>query len=263
MHPPEPPLFHRIANDLRAQIRSGDLAPGSQLPTQADLMRAYGVSDGVIKNVMRLLTSEGLVRAKRGAGTFVQDNPPRQQLTRSWWRPGRGGSPFLQEMAGYGKTGSWTFTSEEASAPPEICTRLGLDDPGEGVLNVMRTDYEYRADDGTGPIPVQLATSYESLLLTKGEIIAYPEAGPYGGRGVVERMMAIGVEITHDSQIVSARPATMPEAEALRIAPGGLVLTIARTYWADTRPIETADIRIPVDRYEVVFGAPVYGLMPE
>ncbi|WP_246268081.1 GntR family transcriptional regulator [Acrocarpospora macrocephala] len=250
---PLPPLFRRIADELRAKIRSGELAPNAQLPTQAELMRQYDVSDGVIKAVMRTLASEGLIQARRGAGTFVKARPTRQRLPRSWWRPARGGSPFLQDMAAHGMHGSWAFDSETVQASPEIRDRLGLDEPDSELPDVMRTAYTFMADDE----PVQLATSYEPWALTKGEPIAYPEAGPHAGQGVVERMAVIGITVTHWSEVVSARPASTVEAQALKIGAGALVLTIERTYFAETRPVETADIAIPVDRYEIVYGAPV------
>jgi DNA-binding GntR family transcriptional regulator len=47
------------------------------------------------------------------------------------------------------------------------------------------------------------------------------------------------------------------EAERLGIRPGGTVLTIARTYHTTERPVETADIVIPVERYSLVYEVPV------
>jgi GntR family transcriptional regulator len=47
------------------------------------------------------------------------------------------------------------------------------------------------------------------------------------------------------------------EAERLGIRPGGTVLTIARTYRTAERPVETADIVIPVERYSLVYEVPV------
>ncbi len=55
---------------------------------------------------------------------------------------------------------------------------------------------------------------------------------------------------------VAARPALASEAERLGIRPGGIVLTIARVYYTADRPVETADIVIPVERYSLVYEVP-------
>jgi DNA-binding GntR family transcriptional regulator len=108
--------------------------------------------------------------------------------------------------------------------------------------------------DGT---PVTLSVSWEPAALTTGTAIMLPEEGPHAGQGVVERMFVIGQEIVHAEEMVSARPALASEAERLGIRPGATVLTIARTYHAAERPVETADIVIPVERYALVYEVPV------
>jgi GntR family transcriptional regulator len=85
----------------------------------------------------------------------------------------------------------------------------------------------------------------------------FPEEGPYAGRGVVERMAVIGQHITHAEETVSARPALAAVAERLRIRPGAIVLTITRTHHTSARPLESADIVLPVERYALVYEIPV------
>ncbi|MEV7968521.1 UTRA domain-containing protein [Sphaerisporangium sp. NPDC088356] len=118
----------------------------------------------------------------------------------------------------------------------------------------MFTKYVFRGDGE----PVQLSSSWEPLALTRGTPVVLPEDGPHAGRGVVERMRQIGVNITHAAEAVSARQVLAEEASALDIAPGAIVLTIERTYYADARPVETADIVIPVDRHQVVYGTSIW-----
>ena len=80
---------------------------------------------------------------------------------------------------------------------------------------------------------------------------------PHAGKGMVERMAVIGQRITHARETVAARPALASEAERLGIRPASTVLTMARTYHAAERPVETADIVIPVERYSLVYAVPV------
>jgi GntR family mannosyl-D-glycerate transport/metabolism transcriptional repressor len=63
--------YRRIADDLRQQITSGDLATGQRVPSEAELMRRYGVSRGTARQGLALLEATGLVRAVHGRGRFV------------------------------------------------------------------------------------------------------------------------------------------------------------------------------------------------
>ena len=132
---------------------------------------------------------------------------------------------------------------------PAIATRLGAE-PGDLAI---RTTYTFLGDGK----PVMLSASWEPAALTTGTAIMLPEEGPHAGEGVVERMAVIGQRITHAEENVAARPALASEAERLGIRPGGTVLTIARTYHTTERPVETADIVIPVERYSLVYEVPV------
>jgi DNA-binding GntR family transcriptional regulator len=132
---------------------------------------------------------------------------------------------------------------------PAIAQRLGSE-PGEPA---MRTRYAFTADGE----PVMLSVSWEPLALTSGTPVMFPEEGPHAGRGVVERMAVIDQRITSAEEVVSARPALASEADRLNMRPGATVLTITRTYHTDERPVETADIVIPVERYALVYEIPV------
>jgi DNA-binding GntR family transcriptional regulator len=246
---PPSPTYQRIADDLRRAIVDGNLPPGAKLPSRHELARQYEVSDRVGMEAVRLLIAEGFVEAKSGSGSYVRKRPERQRLTRSWYTQREGGSPFRAAMAAAGKPGAWTSSSERTPMTPAIAQRLDRS-PGDPA---MRTQYTYLSDDE----PVTLSTSWEPLDLTEGTAVILPEEGPHAGRGVVERMAIIGQEITHAEEAVSARPALAIEAERLHIRPGALILTIARTYRTDERPVESADILIPVERYALVYEVPV------
>lgn len=65
------PLYRQIETDVRDRIRSGDLVPGAQLPTEIGLMDQYGVSRATVRQALRELVAEGLVEIRRGLGTYV------------------------------------------------------------------------------------------------------------------------------------------------------------------------------------------------
>lgn len=68
--------FQRIADRLRREIRDGDHAPGSRLPTEQELARAWAVSVSTIRRAMDDLVEEDLVVRRQGAGTFVRAADP-------------------------------------------------------------------------------------------------------------------------------------------------------------------------------------------
>ncbi len=65
------PIYAKIAEMLRSKIKSGDLKPGAQLPTEKELCRLYNVSRGTIQKALNLLVSEGIISRRRGIGSFV------------------------------------------------------------------------------------------------------------------------------------------------------------------------------------------------
>lgn len=65
------PLFHQLAQALRAEIRSGKVGQGEYLPNEAALEKAWGVSRVTVRRALSELKAEGLIESKRRAGTRV------------------------------------------------------------------------------------------------------------------------------------------------------------------------------------------------
>jgi DNA-binding GntR family transcriptional regulator len=245
-----PKLLHlQVADDLRQRIVEGDLAPGARLPSRAALAAEHHVSEQVVRRAIDQLTAEGLLFVQAGARPIVRGRPSVTRLTRSWYRESRAGSPFRADMAAQGRVGDWSVRSERDAASVRVAERLKIaqGDP------VMRSAYVFRADGR----PVMLSTSWEPLAVTGGTPIVLPEEGPQAGRGVVQRMSSIGETVTHAEEVVTARPVTGAEGESLEVMAGTIVMVIERTYVTAERPVETADIIVPVDRYELAYVIPV------
>jgi len=65
------PLSLRVYFELRKRIGQGEYLPGSQLPTEKELAQAFAVSRVTIREALRLLQRDGLVKAQHGRGHFV------------------------------------------------------------------------------------------------------------------------------------------------------------------------------------------------
>jgi len=61
----------RLAEVLTVRISEGRLSAGDRLPTQADLMKEFGVSRNSIREAISHLQERGLVVTHHGIGTFV------------------------------------------------------------------------------------------------------------------------------------------------------------------------------------------------
>ncbi|MGR3484983.1 MAG: phosphonate metabolism transcriptional regulator PhnF [Paracoccaceae bacterium] len=68
-------LRDRIADRLRDEIADGALRVGDRLPPEVALAARFGVHRHTVRAALADLAAQGLVRARRGAGTFVAARP--------------------------------------------------------------------------------------------------------------------------------------------------------------------------------------------
>lgn len=64
-------LGREVAEALRQRIMGGEFAPGTRLPSETDISRAYGVSRVTVRTAIKMLESQGLVDVRHGSGTYV------------------------------------------------------------------------------------------------------------------------------------------------------------------------------------------------
>lgn len=62
---------------LRSAVVEGRIAPGEKLPSENELIAEHGVSRTVVREAITALRAEGLVRTRRGAGSYAL-TPPTQ-----------------------------------------------------------------------------------------------------------------------------------------------------------------------------------------
>ena len=256
------PVYLRVLDDLRHRISSGLLEPGARVPSRNAIIARYGVGETAAKHALAVLAAEGLIEARPGSGSYVRHAPVTRYLEHG--RLGHPGSPFGLAgpvPAGRGPAGTGPAGDEagpqpvreheagRVPPPPAVARRLGL---RPGSLT-MRTRYVLCA----GGTAVQLALSWEPVSLTAGTPVAVPEEGPLAGRGVIERMKAIGIIVDQVTEDISVRPALRAEAAVLGLAPGAPVLLVERSHLAGGRAVETADIVVAADGHRLRYRIPV------
>lgn len=69
------PLYSQIIRQIRAQVLSGSIDPGTPLPSIRDLARAHKVSVITVQKAYDDLVRDHLLIPRRGKGYFVADMP--------------------------------------------------------------------------------------------------------------------------------------------------------------------------------------------
>lgn len=65
------PLYEQVANELRKEILCGQYGEYGAIGTHQELARRFSVSLITIRNAVKILEEEGLVKIRQGKGTFV------------------------------------------------------------------------------------------------------------------------------------------------------------------------------------------------
>ncbi len=158
------PLSHQVLEVLSERIRKGVYPPGSQLPTENELVAELNVSRTTIRSAIGALATRGLVVRRHGVGTFVS------HLSRIS-HPLNEAVDFNHLIAANGFTPGVRFVSTGLVSPDEsVAEQLGLD-PDQPVF---RTHKIFTADGEpmiyvTNSLPVWL---FGDSLLSK--VIAQP-----------------------------------------------------------------------------------------
>ena len=67
------PIYVQIAEEIRTQILSGELAEGARLTSTTEYATRYRINPATANKAVALLVDEGLVVKRRGIGMFVAD----------------------------------------------------------------------------------------------------------------------------------------------------------------------------------------------
>jgi GntR family transcriptional regulator len=151
------PLYQQIADELRRNIDSGELAPGEKLPTEDELIAQYHASRNTVRGAIGQLAVSGLVITMHGKGTFVAERvkPILTTLTTDPETGSGGGEGlvYTAEVAASGrKATTGGFKLEVQQADPAVADSLHVP-PGSQVVS----RHEQRFVDGH---PWSLQTSF-------------------------------------------------------------------------------------------------------
>ena len=73
------PLYIQLRDTLREAVGAGEYPAGSQLPTEFELARRYGLGRATVRSALDLLLRDGVIEKRHGVGTFVRR--PRREFS--------------------------------------------------------------------------------------------------------------------------------------------------------------------------------------
>jgi len=68
-------IVRPVLEQFRAAIESGQWPPGSQIPTEEELVQMLAVGRGVVREALATLKAFGVIESRPGRGTFVTGTP--------------------------------------------------------------------------------------------------------------------------------------------------------------------------------------------
>ena len=70
------PIYQQIVDQIKAQIASGTLRPGEQLPTVRALATDLRINFNTVARAYRILDEERIISTQQGRGTYITEKPP-------------------------------------------------------------------------------------------------------------------------------------------------------------------------------------------
>jgi GntR family transcriptional regulator len=216
----EVPLYYQLGTLLREMILSGRYARGEKIPTEAELVEEYGLSRITVRQSLRILEEEGLIRRRAGQGTFVADELPSPPSP-----PLRGA---LDDLSPAGRTTTAKLLDlRTVSAGPRDAELLGVA-LGDPLVSCTRVRYCGREPFGllAHLLPEEIGKRLTRAYLRKGTV-----------RGFIEERL--GLRLEESEQTILATLADVTLARVLRTRVGGPLLLVRRVLRAgDGRTVE-------------------------
>ncbi|MFF3257375.1 GntR family transcriptional regulator [Actinacidiphila glaucinigra] len=228
------PKYVRLAQTIQSRIEDGTYPPGSLVPSENQLVQAFGMSRPTVVRALELLKRDGWLESRQGFGTMVRGRP---EVVEQRDRRGR---VALERDESH--TPGRLVEVGQVQVPRRVGSLLGLP---QGATALAR---RLLVEDGGEP--VELATSYFPAGLVDGTELAVAEPLAESPRAHLEARKK--VHFDHVTERVSARLADGVEADLLALSVGDPVLSVlVAACDASGRALQVVDVLLPADRQEL------------
>jgi GntR family transcriptional regulator len=213
------PLYLQVKDSLVRRLIDGAWQPGQLIPSEIDLAREIGVSQGTVRKALDAMTGENLLVRRQGRGTFVAE-PEESRILFQFFRlvPDGGERSFPASIV----------ISRSTEIAGAITGQLLGVAEGTALQRVERV----RTIEGRPLIaeiirlPASRVPEFDALADIPNNVY----------RLYSERW---GITIARASERLKAIPADAGDARQLGVAPGTPLLEIARVaYDLENKPVE-------------------------
>jgi DNA-binding GntR family transcriptional regulator len=241
---PKKPRYLELADLLRSNIVEGRLTELESFPTESELCEEHGVSRFTVREALRQLQTEGLIRRRRGSGTVIQ---PAAARAGALHQPLSNVGEILQ----YARDTRFEFTDRgSARLPKKHAEQIGIE-PGEDWCHFrgVRT----RPDDDK-PIAVTDAYIHSDLSEAAKKIETAKST-------IFQQLEELsGVTVARVTQDIQAVPASADIAQQLAVPRRSPCLRIMRCYIDSAgRVFEISVSHHPGDRFAYAMHIEVEG----
>ncbi len=225
------PYYHQLKELLREEIASGRWTARSRIPSEPELCRVLDVSRTVVRQALGDLEHEGLLRRRKGLGTFVTEPKIHGRLVQSL-------TGFHDDMQAQGRVPRTRVLDQRVvPAAATVAHQLGVP-VGTPVVRIDRI----RSVDAE---PLVHVTTYLPAALVPGL-----ERVDLTDRSLYQTLAAdYGLEIERGRRLLESIGASEADAERLGVEPGDPLLFLRSvTFLSDGRAIEYYEARHRGDR---------------
>ena len=231
------PLYRQLADILREPIVNGSFPVGGELPKEAVIAERFGVSLITVRQALRDLEADGLIRKRSAKPAVVTSASP--PVTLSWTFKN------FNDMAAFTKDASLKIKSYRQESSPVLQRHFGLgkDEQGYCLRSMLMVGKQRKA---------QITTYFPPLIgaqLTKADfndVLIFR---------AVQRRLNIRMAVAHCT--VRAEIADETVAADLHVAVGSAILAVEMLYQsADQTNVEFSIARHPADMFSITYDAP-------
>ncbi|MEU5119064.1 GntR family transcriptional regulator [Streptomyces asoensis] len=230
----EAPKYVRLAQTMQRRIEDGTYPPGTKVPSENQLVQAFGMSRPTVVRALELLKRDGWLESRQGFGTIVRGRPAGAQ------EKDRRGRDVLERDES--RTPGRLVLVDQVQVPARIGSVLGLPKRAEVLMRRFLVE-----EDGEA---VELVSSYYPAGLIEGTELGSSEPLGVGVREHLEGRKK--VRFDHVTERVSARMPDVGEAELLGLPDGVPVLSVLVVACdASGQALQVSDVLLPADGQEL------------
>ncbi|MGO9935234.1 MAG: GntR family transcriptional regulator [Steroidobacteraceae bacterium] len=202
------PLYRQVYDIVVSKVAKGAWRVGESLPSELNLAKELGVSQGTVRKVLDALTAEKLLERRQGKGTYVAENTQERSLFRFFRLARPGGKRLTPERA--------AASVKVRSARNAERSKLDLDRT-ERVVEISRT----RHIDGS-------PTIYETIVLPANLFPGIEKRAELPNTLYSLYQTEFGINIVSAQEEVRAELATAEDHRRLQLEVGAPILVIDR-----------------------------------